>query len=138
MTRLLLSAALLLFVSNSQATTQILGPRFHHGETTLSADDREILSELAALLKRHENYKVILYANLGQTEPDDQKLSQIRLVATEQYLISLGINSTRILTKDAGHSWPLVPLAVSKDKTHVHECDEINIRIEPQFVVSVP
>ena len=138
MTRLLLSTALLLFTANSQATTQILGPRFQHGETTLSADDREILFELATLLKRYDNYKVILYANLGQTEPDNQNLSQIRLTATEQHLISLGINSNRILTKDVGRSWPLLPLAMCKDKVHVRQCDEINIRIEPQLVVSVP
>lgn len=78
---------------------------------------------------------MILRANLGQLEPAGRGLSEARLRAAEEYLASIGVDPMHILTNDVGHRFPLPRRGVCDRSANPLQCDERNIRIEPDIVV---
>ncbi len=137
MVRTILLLALAFFSSSALGWIGLNGPRFEHGRTSLSEENRLILNELAELTKRYPDYKLVLYGNLGQNEPTDQQLSQQRLAVVEAYLVEQGLDSVRILTEDVGQRWPLRKMDTCPPRTSLQQCDAINIRIDPELLTKV-
>jgi len=67
------------------------------------------LTELSQTLKKYEDTNILIEGHTDNTgeEPYNQKLSENRADAVEQYLITQGIDNGRVTTKGYGETQPL-------------------------------
>ena len=98
--------------------------QFEAAQTKLSDASKAVLDELAAMLQKHPNVKLLIvgHASSDGTDAFNKKLSVQRAKVAADYLISVGIAADRLQTEGRGSSEPI-------DKDH----RELNRRTE--FVV---
>ena len=98
--------------------------QFEAAQTKLSDASKQVLDELAAMLQKHPNVKLLIvgHASSDGTKAFNQKLSVERAKVAADYLISVGVAADRLQTEGRGSSEPI-------DKEH----RELNRRTE--FVV---
>lgn len=98
--------------------------QFAAAQTKLTDESKKVLDELAAMLQKHPNVKLLIvgHASSDGTKAFNQKLSVERAKVAADYLISAGVEADRIKTEGRGSSEPI-------DKEH----RELNRRTE--FVV---
>lgn len=82
---------------------------FDHDSYGLRNETKTNLTDLSNTLKKYDDTNILIEGHTDNTGEDtyNQKLSENRADAVENYLVSQGINNSRITTKGYGESQPL-------------------------------
>jgi outer membrane protein OmpA-like peptidoglycan-associated protein len=82
---------------------------FDHDSYTLREETKSNLNELAQTLKKYDDTNILIEGHTDNTGEDayNQKLSENRADAVENYLVAQGITDTRVTTKGYGEKQPL-------------------------------
>lgn len=86
---------------------------FDLDQSRLDTDDREVLNRQAAWLAAYPQYKILVAGNCDErgTREYNLALGERRAAVVKDYLVSLGVDSTRIETISYGKERPLDPAA---------------------------
>lgn len=81
----------------------------------LKNDTKSNLDKLAATLKKYDDTNILIEGHTDDTGEDayNQKLSENRADAVEDYLVTQGIKNSRVTTKGYGESQPLAENATA-------------------------
>jgi peptidoglycan-associated lipoprotein len=84
---------------------------FAYDQHTLSDQARDILAGNAAWLKANPGEKVVIEGHCDERGSDEYNLAlgERRALAAQSYLVSLGIDATRLSTISYGEERPLAP-----------------------------
>lgn len=82
---------------------------FDHDSYGLRAETKSNLTKLAETLKKYDDTNILIEGHTDNTGEDtyNQKLSENRADAVEDYLLTQGITGNRVTTKGYGESQPL-------------------------------
>jgi len=103
-----------------QALRDIL---FDYDQYAIRPDARPVLDNIASFLNNNKNLNVVIEGHCDENGTDDYNLAlgEKRAKATRDYLVSLGISSTRMITITYGEEKPLCT-------QHDESCWQINRR----------
>lgn len=92
-----------------EAVIELDGVHFDFDKATLKPEARAVLDEAAALLAKHERVVVEVAGHTDSTGPEayNQKLSERRAMAVQDYLVGKGIRASRLSAKGYGESMPV-------------------------------
>jgi len=95
---------------NIQEKLDAIGPvvPFNTEKAEISQEAKQILDEVYALLQNYKSSNVTIegHADSRGSEGFNQKLSETRAAAVKAYLVSKGLNASRLSTKGLGESQP--------------------------------
>jgi len=82
---------------------------FDTGKATIKADSNELLSDVGEVFKEHKNIKVRIEGHTDSvgSDRDNKKLSQERADAVKAFLVSLGIDESRMEAEGFGEERPI-------------------------------
>ncbi|MFK7809266.1 MAG: OmpA family protein [Saprospiraceae bacterium] len=85
------------------------GVEFTDGSSTLTTASKEILDQIAAILTNYSTYNLSIAGHTDSvgSSGENQKLSERRAKACYDYLISRGVNPSRLSHTGYGESEPL-------------------------------
>lgn len=83
--------------------------QFEAAQTKLSDASKQVLDELADMLKKHPDVKLLIvgHASSDGTAAFNKKLSEQRAKVAADYLVSVGISEDRLQTEGRGSSEPI-------------------------------
>ena len=92
-----------------EAVIELEGVHFDFDKATLKPEAKAVLDEAAALLAKHERVVVEVAGHTDSTgaEAYNQKLSERRATAVQDYLVSKGVRASRLTAKGYGESMPV-------------------------------
>ena len=92
-----------------EAVIELEGVHFDFDKATLKPEAKAILDQAAALLAKHERVVVEVAGHTDSTGPEayNQKLSERRANAVQDYLVEKGIRASRLSAKGYGESMPV-------------------------------
>jgi OOP family OmpA-OmpF porin len=92
-----------------EAVIELEGVHFDFDKATLKPEAKAVLDEAAALLAKHERVVVEVAGHTDSTgsEAYNQKLSERRANAVQDYLVSKGVRASRLSAKGYGESMPV-------------------------------
>ena len=92
-----------------EAVIELEGVHFDFDKATLKPEAMAILDEAAALLAKHERVVVEVAGHTDSmgSEEYNQKLSQRRAKAVQDYLVESGVRASRLTAKGYGESMPV-------------------------------
>jgi outer membrane protein OmpA-like peptidoglycan-associated protein len=82
---------------------------FDHDSYSLKENTKTNINQLAQTLKKYDDTNILIEGHTDNTGEDayNQKLSENRAAAVENYLVGQGIKNSRVTTKGYGESQPL-------------------------------
>lgn len=92
-----------------EAVIELDGVHFDFDKATLKPEAKAVLNEAAALLAKHERVVVEVAGHTDSTGPEayNQKLSERRAMAVQDYLVEKGVRASRLSAKGYGESMPV-------------------------------
>jgi OOP family OmpA-OmpF porin len=92
-----------------EAVIELEGVHFDFDKATLKPEAMAILDKAAALLAKHERVVVEVAGHTDSMGPDayNQKLSERRAKAVQDYLVNKGVRASRLSAKGYGESMPV-------------------------------
>ena len=105
---------------------------FEFDKFTIKGKNNQVLDEVAAKIKAHDDIEFILvtgHTDKIGTDAYNQKLSERRADAVKKYLASHGIKDVRIKSVGKGESEPVVDCAGVKGSKKIIECLAPNRRV---------
>ncbi len=96
---------------NGRSTSGLIPIFFDFDQSTIRADMTDRLVANADFLKQHQEIKIVIEGNCDQRGTNEYNLAlgERRAISAKQYLVNLGIDSTRIRTVSYGEEQPLFP-----------------------------
>ncbi|TGN00549.1 OmpA family protein [Leptospira yasudae] len=86
------------------------GVYFRSNSDQIDEDSFEILDELSSILKENQNLRIVIsgHTDLNGNRKQNQILSMKRAASTKAYLLSKGIDSSRVETRGFGSNKPIL------------------------------
>ena len=92
-----------------EAVIELEGVHFDFDKATLKPEAKAVLNEAAALLAKHDRVVVEVAGHTDSTGPEayNQKLSERRAMAVQDYLVEQGVRASRLSAKGYGEAMPV-------------------------------